>query len=1090
MTTLNDSNIGTSNIDEITNVETSNDSPAPSVLLSRKGLFGNSAACLSDNYPNTSNDCEMEVEETVNQENGDSNGNNISIQEENEQSIAIENKNENLESTSVIPDDEKTIEDSILDPTPIFKEAEDSEKVSSEEKTEPVPTVIGNEVEPTSESPLIEIDEPLPKDDENIGEKSDETENDEEIEIDSVEEVCVKKVISMDTEETVTGEEESEETPRKRAKRNAPKDSNDDDDFEEKTKELEVEENSLEGEKEVEVEEKEEIEIEQNDVEEEIEEEEKPKRTPRGRRSVKSQPSSSRSSRKKSEDSNAENAEQDVENPETESESKVETDEAPEETPKSSTRSSRRSNAVKSETDTPVPTRSSRRSTAAANVSTPEVKTTGRKSQVKKEEETESTPNQTRNQTPVETPSSTRGRRGRKPAEEKVSTPKSAIRTPSSKSRSAKNVSIIEAEDKNDESIEVEEKEEQEQKSAKKTPGRTPSYKKQPIKDSDEFDPYDLDTEMERHPEPLKNIHMEVQNFGTVKYAKIGKSVSNYESTERAAESRISNLSNTPPQRKERKSLAEMTPGKEKIQHRISMGSAKKRTKSTKKAFEDIGDEDEMDFETDSPKVEKSTKGRKRKADEESPSSVAVKKVAIELPNLSAEEQWQVDHPEDEHEPHAPGARVYALFGKVYYPAVIASERDGLGRFKVQYTSDKIVKDVPSAGIIPLRAVVAGKQCFYNEDVLNVIACPNAASAKEWTEGIFYLEALDENGDPTGDTIRADWCEISLDMSDWKEYINKKSSEATSIVADNITTPSQIYRAARKHVQTPAVKPKETAKKSTKNSSLPIEEQNNEFNLKKLIMNDVGVGKNIFQGKLFILTSSTRQNLKSVAQCMRKTELKEFVIENGGTVTEHFHDVDENPSLEAFLVSDRYYRTHKYLAALARGVPCISQEWIKQCANVGEIVDIEPFILSAGLSALDEKEYPPIKDHSSTLSGLKFYVHTTQRVREKTQLGPGSTFLQIWHPLIELLGGEYIDCEPEDFEKHGFDAVITDGNVDETVEEVASNKNIRILTSEFIIEAIITGKAPDLDEPKFTLDHLRKTKQEEKTTKKTKGRSH
>ena len=46
----------------------------------------------------------------------------------------------------------------------------------------------------------------------------------------------------------------------------------------------------------------------------------------------------------------------------------------------------------------------------------------------------------------------------------------------------------------------------------------------------------------------------------------------------------------------------------------------------------------------------------------------------MEPPKLNAEEQWSVDHPGDEHAPHAPGARVFALYGKVYYPAIIVAK--------------------------------------------------------------------------------------------------------------------------------------------------------------------------------------------------------------------------------------------------------------------------------------------------------------------------------------------------------------------------------------------------------------------------------
>ncbi|VDL65593.1 unnamed protein product, partial [Nippostrongylus brasiliensis] len=80
---------------------------------------------------------------------------------------------------------------------------------------------------------------------------------------------------------------------------------------------------------------------------------------------------------------------------------------------------------------------------------------------------------------------------------------------------------------------------------------------------NDDHDPYDIETEMERHPVPLKNIQMEVQSFGEVKYAKLGSG--KYERTEKTAEQRVVNLADMKPRSKQRRSLAELTPGRKKI---------------------------------------------------------------------------------------------------------------------------------------------------------------------------------------------------------------------------------------------------------------------------------------------------------------------------------------------------------------------------------------------------------------------------------------------------------------------------------------------------------------------------------------------
>lgn len=55
---------------------------------------------------------------------------------------------------------------------------------------------------------------------------------------------------------------------------------------------------------------------------------------------------------------------------------------------------------------------------------------------------------------------------------------------------------------------------------------------------------------------------MEVQSFGEVKYAKVGSG--KYERTEKTAEQRVGNLAEMTPRAKQRKSLADLTPGRKK----------------------------------------------------------------------------------------------------------------------------------------------------------------------------------------------------------------------------------------------------------------------------------------------------------------------------------------------------------------------------------------------------------------------------------------------------------------------------------------------------------------------------------------------
>nr|pir hypothetical protein T05F1.6a - Caenorhabditis elegans [Caenorhabditis elegans] len=592
-------------------------------------------------------------------------------------------------------------------------------------------------------------------------------------------------------------------------------------------------------------------------------------------------------------------------------------------------------------------------------------------------------------------------------------------------------------------------------------------------KKSAEYDPYDLDTEMEHHPEPLKNIHMEVHNFGAVKYAKLGNSESKYSMTEKAAESRIAELQSSPAA-KNRRSLADMTPGKDKMKHRVSSVGTSGRRSRAKKEEEHHENDIEMEDAPATATPASSNRGRKRKSEaSDIKTPPAKKEPVIPLKNLSDEDQLLVDHPQDDNEPHAPGARVYAVFQKMFYPAVVLSERDGLGRYKVQFTVDNVIKDVPNSGIIPLRALSPGKTAVYNESDVRLDSGPNDISAAEWKKGKLTISIMDEDGEPTDEVKVVDWYDVSFDHSEWRDYVKSKDQSATAIVTSNITTISEATRARKPTTVSNQAKPKGRKKKgvdlvsSRGGSASPAEEEE-----KLLPMNEEAIGKNIFTGKVFMLTSANRSNSASVPSMFKKKNLMNFITQNGGIVTEQLNSFQERYSnYEPLLISDTYYRTHKYLAALARGVPCVNNTWLQACGEQGKCVDYTDYVLPAGASIFDEsQDMPAPKNPSELLKGTTIYVHSTHSAREVTQTGPGGTFIEIWKPILELLGADVVDGDWETLDETGlkFDVVLVDGTFRDEVMEYADTIGASRVTSEWVIQTIILGKAPEPNaHPKF-----------------------
>ncbi|PAV81355.1 hypothetical protein WR25_09337 [Diploscapter pachys] len=735
-------------------------------------------------------------------------------------------------------------------------------------------------------------------------------------------------------------------------------------------------------------------------------------------------------------------------------------------------------------------------------------------------------------------PKSTRSTRG-KAAEEKQEEKKTPASTPATKKTPGRKPASAKDESTSSASVPVTPASGKKQpSSAKKTPAST---KKEKDKKADgsaagssEEDPYSLDQAFDQHPEMLKNIHFDVKSFNEVKYSKVGNkssedSVSKYQQTEKTAEQRVATLGDLIPKARQSASLSDLTPGRRKS----TITPSPRKSASAKQADSSMDDDEDAQ-----PK-----RGRKKKAGEELESSsgssakrAKIEEPALEPPKLNAEEQWSVDHPGDEHAPHAPGARVFALYGKVYYPAIIVANRDGLGRFKVYFLEDQIVKPTPPASIIPLRALVADKTCLAVVDgdempqFVRILACPNAASAVEWEKSIFEVELENENEDESPEPKEVHWTKLTLDMHEWKEYIKLKSNEMTDIIAENISTTEDRNKrrsrttaaasadvsqtstplagarqtskgSARKMTpsvaksttpsasnatpKTPAIQPQSSGKKRGRPFKKEVDSAEEEMQDEEMEVEQPSAKKSpnkhkesekIFAGKMFILTSAMRStaNADPAAQAnantFKKKAMTEYILEQGGLVFDDFAQFDAHPQHCGFLISDMHYRTHKYLTALAKCVPCVSHKWINACREKKRLIDHLPYLLSAGVSIVDGKTYSlPSPDMcGQLLHDKKIFVHSTHLpINEKTM-----SFQQIWQPLVRLLGATVLDSiDAIETGPHSLDIMVTDNSATEEVRQKVQDAGAAVVSSEWLIQGIIMSTLPAFDaHPRFRYD--------------------
>jgi hypothetical protein len=109
----------------------------------------------------------------------------------------------------------------------------------------------------------------------------------------------------------------------------------------------------------------------------------------------------------------------------------------------------------------------------------------------------------------------------------------------------------------------------------------------------------------------------------------------------------------------------------------------------------------------------------------------------------------------------------------------------------------------------------------------------------------------------------------------------------------------------------------------------------------------------LFDNMVFALTGPTKS-----------TALESRILAHGGTILqtgfeELFLEVEDSstsltlkPGMEniAFtaVISHAFFRSAKYLQALALGLPCLSEKWIADCIKAGKVVEWEYYLLPAG----------------------------------------------------------------------------------------------------------------------------------------------
>ncbi|UNI18629.1 radiation sensitive protein rad9, variant 2 [Purpureocillium takamizusanense] len=130
-------------------------------------------------------------------------------------------------------------------------------------------------------------------------------------------------------------------------------------------------------------------------------------------------------------------------------------------------------------------------------------------------------------------------------------------------------------------------------------------------------------------------------------------------------------------------------------------------------------------------------------------------------------------------------------------------------------------------------------------------------------------------------------------------------------------------------------------------------------------------GPRLFDGMVFALS------FLSAKQEQQRSKLEARILQAGGMILKDgFQELFEQPAVTntaasaaeetdplkltkaaaqcgfTALIADGHSRTAKYMQALALGLPCLAPRWVTSCLDKGDILKWEPYLLSAGVSAV------------------------------------------------------------------------------------------------------------------------------------------
>lgn len=245
--------------------------------------------------------------------------------------------------------------------------------------------------------------------------------------------------------------------------------------------------------------------------------------------------------------------------------------------------------------------------------------------------------------------------------------------------------------------------------------------------------------------------------------------------------------------------------------------------------------------------------------------------------------------------------------------------------------------------------------------------------------------------------------------------------------------------------------------------------------------------RGLFNGMHFLLTQGTRldienddyleteteedsdhyQSLEEDCNRFSRSELRNLISENGGTVLDAFPGSKEVIPKELIVLSDRACETMTFLLAVTYGFPRVNYLWVKDSVMQNKSLDMRNYFLPVGKSKVPGR-LRVVECHE--IGSLK----TLMKEKNILITSKSFDFISDWKQLLTRLGADVCSRTKGRIDRmlRSVDIVVADSESPETVIKDAVRKEIPIVSSKWIMQSLINGEV--LDTAMFKREHVQK----------------